>query len=780
MVDQNDQLYFDGEEEEEGSFDLNKFLNGIKKRKWLVAIIIFLVTIPWMIYVKLEAPIYEAETVLRFKDYAAENYSYIQRTRWTELSSQRFLRKVAQELGLSLHINNKESKKNINRHQIFKDFSTSSEPKAGDYSLTFGDYGAFELRYFPSDIKEGVVLDSGYVSDYTYNSFSMNGLKFTFVENIDSLPPEVHFTIQKIKSAVETLQSQLMVSFREDATLLNLRLSGSDPILVAKTVNSLAEIYKRESIDIKESDTSKKLRILKQQLELAEEKLNKSSGALKEFERTHFLGLDSELGSQTQERETVRTQIDALEMEKERLISMIDRLNTEIQNSGRRYSTSLKLHFNSLLQMPTFDTNSEIRILGNKLAELESRRESQLNRVTEDHPTIKQLNDEILSVYWQIESAAKTHLDALNLRIRQSQRRISTIDQRLNSMPQEKLHQQELEREWQRDQENFDKLKTEVQTLEMNLTVETENIEIFQKAEVPELPVNADKKKRALIGFLVSIVLGLGVAILLEFMDKSIQTTDDIKKFLKLKVMGTIPVINFTGTDDFKDEEKIKKIDEQIVTHDYSPTPIGEAYRSLRTNLLFSKQNGKIHTLVITSTAPGDGKSFTSSNIAISMAQQRSNTLLVDADLRRGVIHNTFGISKEPGFTNFLTNSHTFSQVIRETYIPNLSVVPCGSLIPNPSEVLGSLQMKRFLEQAKRRFEIIIFDSPPLNAATDAVVIGTQVDGVVLVVRSGVTNRDVAKLKLEMFRNVPAKILGVVLNGAEANLAHDGYSYYHY
>jgi capsular exopolysaccharide synthesis family protein len=118
--------------------------------------------------------------------------------------------------------------------------------------------------------------------------------------------------------------------------------------------------------------------------------------------------------------------------------------------------------------------------------------------------------------------------------------------------------------------------------------------------------------------------------------------------------------------------------------------------------------------------------------------------------------------------------------VIRETYIPNLSVVPCGSLIPNPSEVLGSLQMKRFLEQARRRFEIIIFDSPPLNAATDSVVIGTQVDGVVLVVRCGVTNRDVAKLKLEMFRNVPAKILGAVLNGAEANLAHDGYSYYHY
>jgi capsular exopolysaccharide synthesis family protein len=162
------------------------------------------------------------------------------------------------------------------------------------------------------------------------------------------------------------------------------------------------------------------------------------------------------------------------------------------------------------------------------------------------------------------------------------------------------------------------------------------------------------------------------------------------------------------------------------------------------------------------------------------MAQQRSNTLLVDADLRRGVLHNTFGITKEPGFTNFLTNSHTFPQIIHETYIPNLSVISCGSLLPNPSELLGSLQMKRFLEQAQRRFEFVIFDSPPLNAATDAVVIGTQVDGVVLVVRVGVTNREIAKAKLEMFKNVPAKILGVVLNGGDANLAHEAYSYYHY
>ncbi|MDZ7260653.1 MAG: CpsD/CapB family tyrosine-protein kinase, partial [candidate division KSB1 bacterium] len=192
------------------------------------------------------------------------------------------------------------------------------------------------------------------------------------------------------------------------------------------------------------------------------------------------------------------------------------------------------------------------------------------------------------------------------------------------------------------------------------------------------------------------------------------------------------------------------------------------------------KTAGKIHTIVITSSAPGDGKSFTSSNVAIAMAQQKNKVLLVDADLRRGVLHNTFGIPKEPGFTNFLTNMVSFQQIVRETYIPNLFVISCGAMLPNPSELLGSVQMQRFLDLAKRKFDIIIFDTPPLNAATDAVVLGTQVDVVVLVVRSGITDRDVARKKLEMFNNVPAKVLGVVLNGTAAELAHEGYSYYHY
>ena len=207
--------------------------------------------------------------------------------------------------------------------------------------------------------------------------------------------------------------------------------------------------------------------------------------------------------------------------------------------------------------------------------------------------------------------------------------------------------------------------------------------------------------------------------------------------------------------------------------------PYTTLFRS-RTQLMFSKDTGRIQSLVLTSISPGEGKSFTASNLAIIMAQQKTNTLLVDADLRRGVLHNTFSVSKEPGFTNYLSNKATLSAIVQQTHIPNLSVLSCGSMIPNPSELLGSQQMKRFLEEVRRKFDFILFDTPPLDAATDAVVLGVQVDAVVVVVKAGDTNRIVAQEKLEIFQTVPAKLIGVILNGSETTLVNNSYSYYHY
>jgi len=282
------------------------------------------------------------------------------------------------------------------------------------------------------------------------------------------------------------------------------------------------------------------------------------------------------------------------------------------------------------------------------------------------------------------------------------------------------------------------------------------------------------------LGSGLGLLFGLIFSVIIDLLDQRLRTVEEVERYLGQPVIGAIPAVDFKSIPEYHDFEKVKQIDSQLVTHDYSPTLIGESYRELRTRLLFAKPEKSIHTLVITSVGPEEGKSFTAGNLAIILAQQRSNTLLVDADLRRGVLHNTFGLQKNSGFTNYLSKGMPLSGVVQQTHIPNLSLISCGSMIPNPSELLGSLQMKRFLDEARRKFDYVIFDTPPLDAATDAVVLGTQVDGMVLVVRAGHSKKNRVKEKVESMSSLPINLLGIVFNGSDSALIKDHYSYYHY
>ncbi|MBN1352402.1 polysaccharide biosynthesis tyrosine autokinase [candidate division KSB1 bacterium] len=781
MADQFDQLFVEDSQEEEESIDIARYIGVLLKRKWLIIGITLLAAIPWGIYIKQQPPVYEAETIIRFKDYAGLDRSLLE-TRMTELNSRRFSEKVVQQLGLVLKIKKaKDSDIKVDRTQVFKEFSTIKDPKEGEYRLVFKDDGTYQIYAISAGDKVGKVILQGSIIEAQVLSQSANGFSFKFSERIHDLPREINFEITRFRYAVDAMLENKQVQLRGGGgPLLTLQMTGDNPVMVTKTVNRLAEIYKNESMNVKDIEAKRKIDILNERLTLAKDDFDAASSAMSEFQASYTGDFDYQLEEKLSEKSKLEGELEVYQQERTDLATMLDKLNAESKGNGNGYNRNLKYIYVSLTQLSTFKNDPEMTVLQQRLIDVEKQRDEIVAEFSEDNYQAKELEIKINATRDEIRTAANEHLNKLGREIGSTRQRLNSINVRMTSAPREKQRLAKLRSDWEMKRDTWKTLDTEYRDALMNQKVNSENIEIFQEAIVPEYPVNANKKQMAAIGGIAGLILGIAVAFALDFFDKSIKSVDDIKKYLKLQVLGTIPQIDFKGTDEYRDSEKIKQIDNQLVTHDYSPTPIGEAYRSLRTNLIFSKKTGRIHTLVITSTAPGDGKSFTSSNIAISMAQQRSNTLLIDADLRRGVLHNTFGIPKEPGFTNFLTNMESFTRIINETYVPNLSVISCGSLLPNPSELLGSLQMKRFLEQARRRYEMVIFDSPPLNAATDAVVIGTQVDGVVVVIRSGVTNRDVAKQKLEMFRNVPATILGIVLNGEETNLAHEGYSYYQY
>ncbi|OPA80646.1 capsular biosynthesis protein [Paenibacillus selenitireducens] len=207
-------------------------------------------------------------------------------------------------------------------------------------------------------------------------------------------------------------------------------------------------------------------------------------------------------------------------------------------------------------------------------------------------------------------------------------------------------------------------------------------------------------------------------------------------------------------------------------------SPVAEAYRSLRTNIDFSSIDEEIRVIMVTSSGPEEGKSTTLANLAVSYAQSDKKVVVIDGDMRRPTCHHTFNLSNQSGLSSIVTGQIEMQQAIKATEVDNLFVITSGPLPPNPSELLGSKRMNELLEQLKMNFDIIIIDTPPVLAVTDAQIISSKCDGVVLVIHSGKVKRDMAIKAKASLDHVRARILGVVLNNVK-HKKEDMYYYYY-
>lgn len=763
---------------EEEKLDLSRYTKALTKRWWLVLVIAVAITIPWLIYLQNQPPIYEAETLIRFKSFAASDPALLE-SRITELKSRSFAEKVVAQLGLTMNL--EDEKNELRRSDIFEKFSTTKNPVKGDYILRVSNDQGYALYKINPGAAEQLVKQ-GSIDEIRAEGCTVNGFFFKLTAADLQLPMDVPFGITTFRNAVKTFQDRINVNVSRSGNYMSLSLTDTDPVLVAEMTNRLAQIFVDESASMKKESVKSKSKILKESLEVIKEKLDASDRALKDFKERYGLNLDTDQKNQVYELSELERQKNNLMAARTTLKDLLSELEQERRaaNGSDPNDTKARYIMNQIANLSVFDDNATMLVYRPQLEDLEERWKSISSSLSSNNIKAKEILQQIKQLHVQIESVALQEITSLESDLAAVNQEANGLNFKLKQLPSQQQQLGELTRANKVLERQYLDLLAKNSEAALDEAVETEDIEILDPALEPEFPTNRDKKQKAAFGGVLGLIMGIGVTLVIEFFDKSIKTVDEVKKYLKLKVLGTIPQIDFSDVFDFQDSEKIKQIDQQLVTHDYAPSPIGEAYRSLRTNLLFSKENGRIQSLVITSNEPGDGKSFTAANLAITFAQLKSNTILIDTDLRRGVLHNTFGLPKEPGFSNYLTNMVPLQSILHETHIPNLTLISCGSMIPNPSELLGSHQMQRFIDEVRRKYDLIIFDSPPLNAATDAVVIGTQVDGTVIVIRAAKTNRDLARQKLELFSNVPARVLGIILNGTTADMAHPGYSYYHY
>lgn len=297
---------------------------------------------------------------------------------------------------------------------------------------------------------------------------------------------------------------------------------------------------------------------------------------------------------------------------------------------------------------------------------------------------------------------------------------------------------------------------------------------VIEPATVPEVPINMNGRRDIALAAVVGLLLATGVAYLLEYMDDTIKTPDDVQRTLSLTTLGTIPKIKSSRHQNGRG---------QMVAIDGDYSPVAEAYRTLRTNIQFSSLllTGSTPTLLVTSSGAGEGKSTTVANLAVVIAQSAKKVILVDADLRRPVLHKIFDVSNEVGLTNLLIDkSLTPETVLQETSISSLRVLPSGPLPPNAADMLVSEQMTELIGRLAECADMVIFDTPPLLAVSDASILASRVGGTVIVIETAQTRSQVCLRGREVLDQVGVTPLGVVLNKFNPKRSPYYYGYYSY
>jgi non-specific protein-tyrosine kinase len=296
----------------------------------------------------------------------------------------------------------------------------------------------------------------------------------------------------------------------------------------------------------------------------------------------------------------------------------------------------------------------------------------------------------------------------------------------------------------------------------------TNNLVVAESAQVPRQPIRPRPLVTGLLAAIVGALIAIGAAFVIEYLDDTIKTPDDVTRVSGLPTLGAIARLKESNSG------------RQLVASMESKAPESEAYRTLRTNIQFSSVDKPIRTLLVTSSGPSEGKSTTAANLAVVLAQTGQRVIAVDADLRRPVLHRLFGVPNNTGVTTALLAGEDMESEshLRPTKIENLSVLTSGPIPPNPSEMLGSHRMAELIARLTRLADVVIFDSPPVLAVTDAVVLGRQVDGVVLVTDARQTREMALARAVTELQNTGTNVLGVVLNRLDSRSG--GYYYYYY
>ena len=659
---------------------------------------------------------------------------------------------------------------------------------SGTYALDRTAPGRFVL----TDRRTGARL--GDVAVGTVAMFPAAGLELRLAPDAAE-QGEIRFRVYSQRDAVDALRKATNVSRpSRDANIVLVKYEAADPELVRDVPNALAHGFIAERRDVQKTEARSTVRFLREQLDTLSVQLAASEDALRDFRQdAKVVSLEAEATSQVTQLAAAQAQRNEIEAERAALSRLLD----EVRVAAANRQPGDPSPYRRLLGFPTLLRNQTATSFLNALTQVEDQRAELLARRTPRDPDVAALTQRVVEIETQLQSLTTTYLDGLASQVTSADAVLARFNGQLAQIPAKEVQFVRLQRRPKVLEEIYTLLQSRLKEAEITQAVEDPSVRVVDPAILPERPVRPVAQLNLILAAAVGLVLGIVLSFVREQMDSAVHTREDVQTATGINVLGLIPrIVAAVGSTAgmreasghrFASRFSLARLspfagmrsqssggddphEGRLVTSTDPRNPVSEAYRALRTNITFANPDQPPRTMVFTSPMPGDGKSTSAANLAITLAQQGQRVLLVDADLRRGLLNNLFDLPRDPGLSNVLLAGTPIETAVRTVDLGaggRFDFLGTGTLPPNPAELLGSEKMRVLIAALEQRYDAILFDSPPLNLVTDAALLGTACDGVVLVGRAGVTTATGLAYAIDQLRAVRAPVLGAVLNDVD-------------
>lgn len=569
----------------------------------------------------------------------------------------------------------------------------------------------------------------------------------------------------------------LAIQLIPNSRLVQITYTDPDPRMATEIVNTLVRTFTEQNFKTKYEAVTQTSDWLS--TELADEKLKvqTSEEKLVRYQKDHsILGVDEKQNIVTAKLDELNRELAAAEM---------DRIQKE-----SNYKLSANADPSTFTKPAREGESTMMDKLREKEAELDTQRAQLTTQFGAGYPKVLEINNQIKQVETEITTEKSRMRDQIRDEYLAALQRENLLITAFNEQKQEanKLNESAIEytvlkRDAEANRQLYQDLLQRLKEAGVSAGLRSSNIRVVDVARTPTSPIKPNVPRNIELGLLLGLACGVGLAFLLESLDTSIRTIEEVSAISTLPALGTIP-LQISNNGSLRKRLKPASIELEtpelpaLITFARPRSEAAEAYRSLRTSILLSSYGAPPKVIVVTSAVPQEGKTTISANSALVLAQRGGRVLLIDADLRRPGIDKLFGFRARGGLSTLISGSDKFEDVaIPFADVPNLTILPAGPIPPQPAELLGSAVMKEHIARWRKEFDHVVIDTPPCLSVTDAVVLSPEADRIILVARSGKTTKIALRRACDLLLQVNARVMGIVLNALNTHSA-EGYYYY--